>query len=116
MHTDVYHRCLLQGVKKNQTTFPRRHGQNKPARGKKQEGASEEGNVNLEYDNQRAGTTCANSTVSAGKVFCGRHVTRMIHKKLTVVAKLKLQNTENQLRLSQESNNYCHYDSKTLAP
>jgi hypothetical protein len=58
-------------VKKSQNKFSRRHGQNKPARGKKQEDASEEGNVNLEYDNQRAGTRCANSTVSAGKVFVG---------------------------------------------
>jgi len=52
---------------KNQNTFPRRRGQNKPARGKKQEDTSEDGNVNLKYDNQWAATTCAFSTVSAGK-------------------------------------------------
>jgi hypothetical protein len=38
--------------KKNQNTFPRRRGQNKPARGKKQEEAAEDGNLNLKYDNQ----------------------------------------------------------------
>jgi hypothetical protein len=46
MHTDVYRR-IPREEKKNQNTFPRRRGQNKPARGKKQEEASEDGNVNL---------------------------------------------------------------------
>ena len=53
MRTDVYQRVVIpREEKKNQTTFPRRRGQNKPARGKKQEDDPEDGNVNLEYDNQ----------------------------------------------------------------
>jgi len=44
--------AVIKREKKNQNKFPRRLGQNKPARGKKQEDASEDGNVNLKYDNQ----------------------------------------------------------------
>jgi hypothetical protein len=68
IHTDVYHRSSYTARKKKmQNTFPRRHGQNEPARDKKHEGASEDGTVNLKYDNQWAGTTCAFSTESTGK-------------------------------------------------
>jgi len=50
--TSITGAVITREGRKNQNKFPRRLGQNKSARGKEQEGASQDGNVNLKYDNQ----------------------------------------------------------------